>query len=306
MAEPAARGDRSVAERQHGSWSGVFRTLRNATYRVRRLPGLRRLEKRPMFQSSLIDDLLFAQPMNVLVRWERMRGHRRAVVPGTTIIVVNFNTLDLLKVTVPIIRRFTPPSVDLMIVDNGSDDGSAAWLQKQRDLRPVLLRTNLGHGRALDIGISRATTSRVLLLDSDAFPIVDGWVSEVEKMMETAGLSAVGMLGRRDRLHPAFALIDRQCYLDSRLSMAVHDRPLRPGETSELGVNSWDCAELFSLSLDSSKRRLLDVAQTPYGGELIAGLVYHHGAFTTAAMEQSPGVGTRQEAWLAAISSLLS
>jgi len=296
-----------MAVRQHGSWAGAFRTMKSATSRIRSLPGLSRIERRPMFQSTWVDDLLFAQPMNPLVRWERARGFRRVVVPGTTIVVVNFNTVDLLKVTVPAIRRFTPPSVQLMIVDNGSDDGSVDWLRKQRsDLRPVLLKTNLGHGRALDIGISRATTSRVLLLDSDAFPIVDGWVERVEKIMETDGVSAVGMRGRRDRLHPAFALLDRQCYLDSGLSMAVYNRPLRPGETRALGENSWDCAELFSLSLDTSKRRLLDVTPTPYGGDLIGGLVYHHRAFTTAAMEGAPAFASRQEAWSAAVASFLS
>ncbi len=300
-----------MAVRRHGSWSGAFQTLRSVARRVRRLPALRRIEKRPMFQSSRIDDLLFAQPMNLLVRWERWRGLRRAVVPGTTIIVVNFNTLNLLQTTVPAIRRFTPPAVEQMIVDNGSHDGSGAWLRgQQSDLRPVLLRTNLGHGRALDIGISRATTSRVLLLDSDAFPIADGWMAEVERMMEAAGLSAVGMHGRRDRLHPAFALVDRQCYLDSGLSMAVHSRRLGPGETRALGVNAWDCAELFSLTLDNSRRRLLETVPTSYGGELIGGLVYHHGAFTTAAMEESSGQGfgftSRQEAWSAAVARFLS
>lgn len=258
-----------------------------------------------MFQSSLIDDLLFAQPMNVLVRWERRRGLRRPAVPGTTIIVVNFNTLDLLKETVPAIRRFTPPPVELIIVDNGSDDGSAAWLRQQRaQLRPVLLRTNVGHGRALDIGISRASTSRVLLLDSDAFPIVDGWVGEVERMMDDGELSAVGMRGRRDRLHPAFALVDRQTYLESGLSMAVYSKPLASGETHTLGVNSWDCAELFSLTLDNSKRRLLEPVPTPFGGELVGGLVYHHGA-STAETRQPVGVQARRESWSAAVDNFL-
>jgi glycosyltransferase involved in cell wall biosynthesis len=240
--------------------------------------------------------------MNILVRWERYRALKLSgEQPGTTIVIVNFNTLDILKTTVAAVKRYTGPGTKLIVVDNGSKDGSREWLSGQRNgLVPVLLRTNLGHGRALDIGICRATTSRVLLMDSDAFPVTQGWLESLERQMCSQNLLAIGMRGRRNRLHPACALINRDHYLKTRVSMAVHSRFLEPGEKRELGVNSWDCAELFSLTIPEGRRQLIDTTPTPYGGDLIGGLVYHHRRLTELGMESGGSMTPHHDLWAAA------
>ena len=285
----------------------AFRALRRCAGQLKRIRALREFEKRPLFDSTLLDDLLFAQPMNILVRWARFRGSRQAVAEHrTTIVVVNYNTLDVLRSTVSAIRRFTDPSVELMVVDNGSRDGSREWIKRQGDIRGVLLPTNMGHGRALDIGICRAATARVLLLDSDAFPVADDWLSMLTGPMEAVGVLAVGMRGRRDRLHPCCALIDRSYYLSTGVSMSVYDGQLKPGASPELGVNVWDCAELFSSTLNGDNMRLISATPTPYGGQLIGGKVYHHGAYTTR-VGSGDASGTKdRESWRAAVAAYLS
>ncbi len=60
---------------------------------------------------------------------------------------------------------------EIVLVDDGSGDGSAAWMLEQagRDprLKPVLLEKNVGQSGALAAGLSRARGAIVVTLDAD-------------------------------------------------------------------------------------------------------------------------------------------
>src|SRR5262245_13654134 len=70
----------------------------------------------------------------------RCRGPLRA---GVTVVIVNYDTLEYLRTTVGAVRRFSLPSTRIIVVDNGSTDGSVQWL-RQEGLRSVALGTNVG------------------------------------------------------------------------------------------------------------------------------------------------------------------
>lgn len=87
-----------------------------------------------------------------------------------SIIIVNFNTKDLTKGTVESIFDSKPKvSFEIIIVDNGSTDGSREEFTKfiNKKIKFVLNNENLGYSRANNIGIKIANGKYILLLNSD-------------------------------------------------------------------------------------------------------------------------------------------
>jgi len=89
-----------------------------------------------------------------------------------SIIIVNYNTKDLLKKCLLSIDKFLPKvSYEVIVVDNGSTDGSVEMLTEHRSPNTVHLliknRQNLGFAKANNQGIKKAKGRYVLLLNSD-------------------------------------------------------------------------------------------------------------------------------------------
>src|SRR6478736_2703123 len=152
--------------------------------------GRRSLAFIPPWRASVLDDMALNRPLNLLFRVLRARVLLRARSPirafglrgGVTIAIVNWNSLDLLRDVVRALERFGPPAggqLEILVVDNGSTDGSRAWLRSQRRigrLRSVLLPRNVFHGPAMDLAFLLASTEYVVALDVDAFPVTDDWL----------------------------------------------------------------------------------------------------------------------------------
>src|SRR5689334_5283927 len=78
------------------------------------------------------------------MRWARTCRRRVAARSdgSATVLVVNWNTVDYLAVCLYAIRRFSPESTRVVVVDNGSGDLSKRFLRRQRDVRRILLPVN--------------------------------------------------------------------------------------------------------------------------------------------------------------------
>lgn len=83
-----------------------------------------------------------------------------------TIIIPNFNGLNYLKPCLDALKQQTLRDFDLLVVDNGSTDGSVRWLQEQ-GIDAVFLPENTGFSGAVNIGIRKAVTPYVILLNND-------------------------------------------------------------------------------------------------------------------------------------------
>ena len=105
-----------------------------------------------------------------------LAGRRRLPpdsIPAThaaSLVIPNWNGTDLLE-------RFLPswvaaiaghPGSELIVVDNGSEDGSADWIQRiYPQVRLIALPSNLGFGGGSNAGFSAARNDVVVLLNSD-------------------------------------------------------------------------------------------------------------------------------------------
>jgi O-antigen biosynthesis protein len=105
--------------------------------------------------------------------------------------------LDLTRQCVAAIEQHTPAELyELVVVDNGSTDGTLAWLdeaERAGRLRALRNGENVGFGRACDLGAAASSGTHVLLLNNDTLPL-RSWL---EPLLEAASEPDVGIAGSR-------------------------------------------------------------------------------------------------------------
>jgi glycosyltransferase involved in cell wall biosynthesis len=89
--------------------------------------------------------------------------------PLVTVVIPTWNRLPLLRQAVASVIAQTYPAWELVIVDDGSTDGTAAWVRSLADSRiRVLPVARSGHlGRLRNLGVRTGSGSLVAFLDSD-------------------------------------------------------------------------------------------------------------------------------------------
>jgi GT2 family glycosyltransferase len=86
---------------------------------------------------------------------------------GISVIVVTWNGLHLLRPCVESLRAQTA-EFELVIVDNGSSDGTAAWVQTEVPFaRLVTLPSNIGFAGGNNAGLRAAQGERLILINND-------------------------------------------------------------------------------------------------------------------------------------------
>ena len=86
-------------------------------------------------------------------------------------VVVTFNRRELLKRNIECLRRNKPVS-SILVVNNGSTDGTKEWLDEQQDLS-VIHQANVGGSGGFYTGIEHAYQSGadwIWCMDDDVFP----------------------------------------------------------------------------------------------------------------------------------------
>ena len=101
--------------------------------------------------------------------------------PLLSVVVLNWNALDLTRACVASLRATTDVPSELIIVDNGSEPEVAEWAKQAADV-PVLLEENLGFAPGMNAGLAAASGTYVLFANNDTlFP--PGWAG---LLLETA------------------------------------------------------------------------------------------------------------------------
>ncbi|MGC8603711.1 MAG: glycosyltransferase family 2 protein [Desulfomonilaceae bacterium] len=86
--------------------------------------------------------------------------------PFVSVIIPTFNRLELLKQTVESVRNQTFKEYEVVVVNDGSDDGTAAWLGQQNDLI-VINQENSGIAASRNKGIKTSKGEWLAFLDHD-------------------------------------------------------------------------------------------------------------------------------------------
>lgn len=155
-----------------------------------------------------------------------------------TVLIANYKTYDLTSKCVSTLLTHYP-EINLLLIDNGSQDESTAYIQQlseaHENVTCLINEQNRYHGPAMDQGIRMSSTRYVFTLDSDCEILKRGFLEKMIKEFEDPDLYAIGRLVYMDRygyetttklhkrtsyVHPYAMLLDKQKYL--RLKKFIH------------------------------------------------------------------------------------
>ena len=97
----------------------------------------------------------------------------------TTIIIPNWNGLSFMEPCFAALKKQTVKNYKILVVDNGSTDGSVEWL-KEHEIPSIFLEENTGFTGAVNVGIKAADTPYVILLNNDT-AVDERYVEMLEK-----------------------------------------------------------------------------------------------------------------------------
>lgn len=92
-----------------------------------------------------------------------------------SVVIVSYNSKTVLKKCLSYLKKrlaesfFSKKDYEIIVVDNNSQDGSKEWLAKQKDLKIILLKENIGFGRGNNVGLQLVRGDYVLFLNSDVY-----------------------------------------------------------------------------------------------------------------------------------------
>ncbi|KKM08855.1 hypothetical protein SY88_22415 [Clostridiales bacterium PH28_bin88] len=110
----------------------------------------------------------------------------------TSIIVLAHNALPYTRECIESIRSHTPEPHELILVDNGSTDGTAAYLEKVPGARLIKNTANAGYARGNNQGIAASRGEYVLFLNNDTV-VTAGWLGKLLKCFKSdPRIGAVG------------------------------------------------------------------------------------------------------------------
>ena len=96
-----------------------------------------------------------------------MKGRALPDARPVSVLIVSWNGLEYLEACLQHLRAQTHPVEQVVVVDNGSGDGSIEFLEAQPDVELLRNTENLGYAAATNQGYARCTGAYILLLNTD-------------------------------------------------------------------------------------------------------------------------------------------
>jgi len=121
-----------------------------------------------------------------------VKGKDEASAPTVAVVAVNWNGRQDCQGMLNSIRAQSHPPAEVVVVDNGSSDGSREWFQGQPDVQLLGNPGNWGFSRAVNQGV-RATTSAYVLLCNLDVELDPGFIAAtVARAQSAADIGSVG------------------------------------------------------------------------------------------------------------------
>lgn len=102
-----------------------------------------------------------------------------------TICIVNYRTLEMTRLALRCIRKFTNYPYEVIVVDNDSNDESLEYLKSLKSIRLLDRKTaadvsgSRSHSKALQLGLDNANTEFFVSMHSDALVRMPNWLTEL-------------------------------------------------------------------------------------------------------------------------------
>ncbi len=130
-------------------------------------------------------------------------------IPTTSIVILTRNELEYTRQCIEGIAQTTPEPHELVLVDNGSTDGTVEYLRSIPGAIVIENGRNLGFGGGCNVGIAASSGERILLLNNDVVP-TSGWLAELHAALDSG--PQVGLAGPRSNRIVGVQVVDEVGY----------------------------------------------------------------------------------------------
>ncbi|HEX7705814.1 MAG TPA: glycosyltransferase [Thermoanaerobaculia bacterium] len=139
-----------------------------------------------------------------------------SVHPSLSVVIVTWNNLDYTRLCLESVFRNTlEPRLEVIVVDNASEDGTRGYLAGlsaiHPELRTIFSDTNAGFARANNQALEIATGERLILLNNDTV-VPRGWSTRLLRHLEPAEAGLVvpvtNSSGNESRIEVPYRTVD--------------------------------------------------------------------------------------------------
>ena len=127
---------------------------------------------------------------------------------STAVVILNYNGEGHLASFLPSVVKYTPPTVDIVVADNGSSDGSLELLTKEfKSIKIIELGENYGFAEGYNRALASLDYTYVVLLNSDV-EVTASWCEPLIAELESddkIGAVAPKLLSFNDRAYFEYA-----------------------------------------------------------------------------------------------------
>ncbi|WP_258280042.1 glycosyltransferase family 2 protein [Paenibacillus sp. SC116] len=114
-------------------------------------------------------------------------------IEGTSIIIPTYNKLNMLEQCIASIQQYTSEAHEIIVVDDASTDGTAAYLRKMAgQIRYHIHDKNYGFAGSINTGLKMAKGKTICLLNNDII-VTTNWLGNLLHCLESD--PAIGMVG---------------------------------------------------------------------------------------------------------------
>lgn len=144
------------------------------------------------------------------------------------IVILTWNGLSVTKRCLnSLIKSDLPLGTEIIVVDNGSEDGTVKYLRGIKDIRLIENGKNLGYAKAVNIGIQAVQVgSDILLLNNDVEIIENDWLEKLQLQAytdEKIGVAGVKILKDDGTIQHCGAYIPIDTYWGQQIASGEAD-----------------------------------------------------------------------------------
>jgi GT2 family glycosyltransferase len=161
------------------------------------------------------------------------RSVKRDGQPSESVVVVTYDNLAFTRLCVESVLECSPGTAELVVVDNGSTDGSLDYLQelarRRSHVRTIANASNRGFAAATNQGLAAARGDVLVVLNNDTI-VTPCWLERLSRHVEDERVGLVGPLtnkaGNEAEIETAYETWDELVEFAATVEGALRDVPV--------------------------------------------------------------------------------